>query len=202
MSRSPTFDRTAVLDRAMAAFWAKGFEATSIADLVAATGLERGSLYAAFASKQGLFEAVLAHYGATVSAHTFAPLEAPDADLATVETVFRALARANPSAPAPGCLVTNTAIERAPHDAAVRLAIDAAVDRLEARLVHVLERAAQRGQLRPEVTPAAAAALLVAVAQGLRVLARLDRSPVARGMAVATAFTALRPRDLIERTQP
>ncbi len=42
------FDRNQVLDRAMAAFWTRGYEATSIDDLVEATGINRGSLYGTF----------------------------------------------------------------------------------------------------------------------------------------------------------
>ncbi|MGI9452457.1 MAG: TetR/AcrR family transcriptional regulator, partial [Geminicoccaceae bacterium] len=46
------YDEADVLDRAMAAFWANGYEATSINDLVAATGINRGSIYAAFEDKR------------------------------------------------------------------------------------------------------------------------------------------------------
>ena len=52
------FDRHEVLDRAMAVFWKRGYEATSIQDLLEATGINRGSLYATFGNKQQLFLAV------------------------------------------------------------------------------------------------------------------------------------------------
>jgi TetR/AcrR family transcriptional repressor of nem operon len=191
MARPPTFDRTTVLDRAMAAFWSKGFEATSIQDLVRATGLQRGSLYAAFGDKRGLFDAALDRYATEVSARTFRPLDDEDAGLATLEAVFRRLAAGDRLAPAPGCLVTNTAVDLAPHDTALKAVVEALLARLEARLRRVLQRAAAAGDLRPDVQPAAAAAQLLTLAQGLRVLHRLGTPEATRLAAVETTFRTL-----------
>ena len=44
MARTKCFDRDAVLDRAMELFWEQGFEATSVQELVEATGINRGSM--------------------------------------------------------------------------------------------------------------------------------------------------------------
>ena len=57
------FDQDVLLDQAMAVFWRNGYQGTSIQDLVEATGVNRGSLYATFGDKCGLFLAVLDHYG-------------------------------------------------------------------------------------------------------------------------------------------
>jgi AcrR family transcriptional regulator len=62
MARPREFDEQKVLDRAMALFWEKGFQATSFDDLVEVTGLGRGSLAAAFGDKEQLFTRVLDHY--------------------------------------------------------------------------------------------------------------------------------------------
>jgi len=51
-----------VLDKAVETFWSKGYEATSIQDLVENMGIQRGSLYAAFGDKQCLFLTVLDRY--------------------------------------------------------------------------------------------------------------------------------------------
>lgn len=59
MGRTRGFDEGDVIDRAAARFVANGYEATSVDDLVGATGLHRGSIYKAFGSKRGLFVAVL-----------------------------------------------------------------------------------------------------------------------------------------------
>ncbi|HEY5957444.1 MAG TPA: TetR/AcrR family transcriptional regulator [Polyangiaceae bacterium] len=62
MARPREFDETEVLDRALHAFWARGYDATSVEDLVEATGLGRASLYGAFGDKEQLFRRVVAHY--------------------------------------------------------------------------------------------------------------------------------------------
>jgi len=62
VARPREFDETDVLDRALNAFWARGYDATSIEDLVEATGLGRASLYGAFGDKEQLFQRALARY--------------------------------------------------------------------------------------------------------------------------------------------
>lgn len=59
MGRKKTFDEAEILAKAQAAFMRAGYEGTSLDELVTATGLLRGSLYAAFGSKRGIFLAVL-----------------------------------------------------------------------------------------------------------------------------------------------
>jgi TetR/AcrR family transcriptional repressor of nem operon len=59
MARPAEFDRNDVLNKAMDVFWRTGYTATSVSDLVHATNLKPGSLYAAFNSKRGLFLEVI-----------------------------------------------------------------------------------------------------------------------------------------------
>src|SRR5262245_16588443 len=60
--RPRSFDRDAALDQAMRAFWAHGYEATSIADLTGVMGIGAPSLYAAFGDKRKLFDEVVRAY--------------------------------------------------------------------------------------------------------------------------------------------
>ena len=62
MSRHAEFDRNTVVARATAVFWEQGDGKTSVCDLVRATGLQPGSLYAAFGNKKGLFLEALDQY--------------------------------------------------------------------------------------------------------------------------------------------
>jgi AcrR family transcriptional regulator len=105
------FDPNEALDRAMTAFWSRGYEATSIDDLVEATGIGRGSLYGTFGDKRQLFITALDHYWNTVAAQMIAELSDPDGRCA-IERMFDVLIRraSDPAVPR-GCLITNTALE-------------------------------------------------------------------------------------------
>ena len=62
MARPRAFDESDVIDRAMRQFWSYGYEATSVDDLCAATGLNRSSLYRTFGSKRELLDTALTAY--------------------------------------------------------------------------------------------------------------------------------------------
>lgn len=65
-ARPREFDTDTVLEAAMKAFWNRGYEATSMADLMEVTGLQKGSLYKAFGDKHALFMATLKRYMETI----------------------------------------------------------------------------------------------------------------------------------------
>ncbi|MCH7554884.1 MAG: TetR family transcriptional regulator, partial [Proteobacteria bacterium] len=67
-ARPREFDTTQALDRAMRVFWAQGYDATSLCDLLCAMGLSKSSLYETFGSKHELYLAALDHYNRTVTA--------------------------------------------------------------------------------------------------------------------------------------
>ena len=62
MARPHEFDMDVALDATMSAFWTKGYDATSMTDLVRATGLQKGSIYKAFDDKHDLFMKSLTRY--------------------------------------------------------------------------------------------------------------------------------------------
>jgi TetR/AcrR family transcriptional repressor of nem operon len=90
--RTREFDTEAAVDAAMELFWARGYEATSVDDLVARLGIGRGSLYAAFGSKHALYLPRLDRYRCERMADAFAALDDPDAPLRpTLRGFFDAL---------------------------------------------------------------------------------------------------------------
>src|SRR5262245_24509956 len=62
MARPREFDDEAVLDAAIQCFWSRGYEATSVKDLIGKTGITAASLYNAFGDKRTLFRSALDHY--------------------------------------------------------------------------------------------------------------------------------------------
>jgi len=106
--RRPSFDPDVVIAGAMSAFWAKGFEATTTADLEAATGVDRSTIYNSFGGKTGLYRSSVATYIERCEAELFAPLQRGTGGLSDILEFLDLLAAAfgsggNP----PGCLIVN-----------------------------------------------------------------------------------------------
>src|SRR5918995_3102443 len=79
MGRPREFDEDKALAKIMDVFWEKGFEGTSMSDLETATGLRKGSLYAAFGDKRAMYRKSVALYGRTATDESVAVLTGVDA---------------------------------------------------------------------------------------------------------------------------
>ncbi|HKW94363.1 MAG TPA: TetR/AcrR family transcriptional regulator [Methylomirabilota bacterium] len=173
MARAKEFDRDLVLDRAMDAFWSKGYEATSIEDLVSRMRIQRGSLYGAFGDKRTLFLTALERYHQVIARELFEALEAPGSGVQAIRRFFRlrvegSLDRRRPH----GCLVTNSAVELSRRDRGAAAKIGDSLARLEAAFRRALERARAAGELGSTRDLRALARFLTSSAQGLSVMAK------------------------------
>lgn len=111
MARVKEYDRERVLQKAVTVFWAKGFEAASMADLVKATGLNTFSMYREFGSKEGFFEAALGSYRQTVMLKALQRvIEEPG--LSTLSGFIYNLASAAAQKDYKGCLHMNSLAEQ------------------------------------------------------------------------------------------
>jgi TetR/AcrR family transcriptional repressor of nem operon len=199
MPRPREYDATDVLDRATALFWRQGYAATSVQELVEATGLNRASMYAAYGDKHGLFLAALDHYLTRIAAERMAPLERDGPAPAAIGAFLRALIGGSDSQPRLGCLVTNSLTECGPHDRAVAERLLQSLTRVEAALAATIRRGQAEGSIGAADAPEALAGLLLTIAQGLRVLSRGGMSDAVLERVVDTALALLRCRlDVLE----
>lgn len=186
------YDEAEVLERAMEAFWARGYEATSINDLVAATGINRGSLYAAFSDKRGLFLRALERYDRH---HRYDLLSAVSRDHApkdAIIAVFREVAKAAQGGRnRKGCLLVNTALELSPHDPEVGEIVKASLKAVERFFRSRIEAAQREGTIRPGIPAAETARLLFTLFMGLRVITRSRPEPLLMKSVVRQAETLL-----------
>lgn len=131
MARPRSFDRDAALEQAMLAFWEKGYEQTSIADLTKAMGIAAPSLYAAFGDKRKLFDEAVARYQESPGAVVGRQLAVGETARESVEAMLRAAATEYTAADhPPGCLVVSEPLlggERAKSRAAIRARLRAGV---------------------------------------------------------------------------
>lgn len=188
MAGKRRFDEAAVLDRAAEVFRARGYDGASLDHLTAATGLKRGSLYNAFGSKAGLFEAAFRRYSATREEAVLAHLDTPDLR-AGIAALFGALAEAAAQGPAP-CLIA-----RSLGDCAAEVAARAAFARhaeTAARIRRRLDRAEAEGEIAPGTDTAALAATLAGLMRALSLIGR-PGGQAGTAPAVARAALALLP---------
>jgi len=145
MGRLQTFDNSVVVQAARDLFWDKGYEAASLADLEAATGLGRSSLYHAFGSKRGLFDAAVDDYLHTVIRPRLAVLRAGTAGASALLDYFDTLARSTasqaPDSVQTGCLLVNCAAGLAAHDDPTRTVVEGYRAELSDALRHALASA-------------------------------------------------------------
>src|SRR5258708_19142689 len=115
--RPREFDTEAAVERAMDVFWSGGYHGTSLPDLLEATELSRGSLYAAFGDKHGLFLRALDRYIDDALARLDCDLDPRKNALAGLRACLAGyVERTNGVAGQRGCLVVATALGMAAHD--------------------------------------------------------------------------------------
>ena len=187
--RPRSFDVDAAVERAMGVFWSRGYHATALPDLLRATKLSRGSLYAAFGDKHSLFLRALDRYIADAVTRMdveLAPRREPvDALRAYLAGYVDRTSGANGRR---GCLLVATAMELAGQDAEIGRRVAGFFKVMETRVADALSRAKTAGQLADGVEPSSAAKILVCFVEGLRVV---GKTGPARAASQATADALL-----------
>ena len=192
MARPKAYDETAMLDRAMEVFWARGFDGTSIQNLVGKTGVNRGSLYGAYPDKRALFLASIRRYLDLVVEDNVRRLLAVEPAGEAIRQFFLGLVEAPLERLRRGCLLTNSAVELGMEDAQVAALIRGAFRRVEQVFCARLVEAKRVGQLTDGVQPEALARLLITVLQGIRVMSRVGADRVAMRDAVKSALSGIK----------
>ncbi|WP_173401581.1 TetR/AcrR family transcriptional regulator [Bradyrhizobium cosmicum] len=187
--RPRSFDVDVAVERAMEVFWSRGYHATALPDLLRATRLSRGSLYAAFGDKHSLFLRALDRYIADALTRIDIEL-APDREPVDGLRAFLAgyVDRTSGANGRRGCLLVATAMEMAGQDAEVGRRIASFFKAMETRLTAALSRARAAGLLADGVEPSSAARILVCFVEGLRVV---GKTAPARTTSKATADALL-----------
>jgi TetR/AcrR family transcriptional regulator, transcriptional repressor for nem operon len=187
--RPRSFDVDAAVERAMGVFWSRGYHATALPDLLRATKLSRGSLYAAFGDKHSLFLRALDRYIADAVIRMDAEFAA---DRDPVDGLRGYLAgyveRTTGAKGRRGCLLVATAMELAGQDAEVGRRVAHFFKAMETRVTGALARAQKAGRLARGVEPETAARILICFVEGLRVV---GKTGPARHTAQATADALL-----------
>lgn len=193
--RPRSFDIEATLAQATLTFWQRGYAATSLDDLSAATGLNRPSLYGAFGDKHALYLQALRLYteqSDAAIAHALAGRPLRDGLLRVYELALQLYCPAD--AAARGCLLIGTAATEAPRDEAIREALDEALRGFTAAFEARLLRAENEGELPAGSDAALLAQLASAVLHSMALRARAGEAREALAAFAAASVEMLLSR--------
>ncbi|MEC3919437.1 TetR/AcrR family transcriptional regulator [Nocardia sp. CDC160] len=192
MARTKEFDPDTVLRRALELFWERGYEATSMSDLVEHLGIAKASIYGTFGGKRELYLKALQSYLETTDPAIMAALSQPGPVLPAVrELVQRYITEAARPDTYLGCMVVNSAVEMARRDEAVARLVESSWAHLETTLTSALLRARAQGELSADSDPRALARFLLVFFQGVRVLERTPDSAARLRDAARVAVSVL-----------
>lgn len=195
MPKRRSFDESQVLDRAVEVFWRTGFAGTSVDELLEELGLARASLYRTFGSKEQLYQRALARYREKYTAELTQCLQRPEQPVLTsISTLLRQVLTqaADPERP-PGCFVVSATTERTPGDLPTTRQVREQYATLEAVLTDALRSAVRAGELPKGTDTVRQSRFLMAMIQGLRVLAPATDPPVLQDVVDATMVALQAP---------
>jgi TetR/AcrR family transcriptional regulator, transcriptional repressor for nem operon len=173
MARPREFDEGVVLDAAVLCFWNRGYEATSVKDLVERTGITAASLYNAFGDKRAIYERALDRYveGSVASrirrCEALAPREAIGAFFEEI------LKRSLGDRERKGCMLVNAALDVAPHDPDFRKIVTEVLADIEGFFLSCVKAGQGDGSITRSLPAETLSHHLLGVLMGIRVLARV-----------------------------
>jgi TetR/AcrR family transcriptional regulator, transcriptional repressor for nem operon len=174
MARPREFDETKAIEAAIACFWSRGYEASSVRDLAANMGLSAPSLYNAYGDKHALFVQALEHY---LDRSMRERIERLERSLPPKQAIRKFIAELIDHSvndrERRGCFLVNSALEVAPHDKKLGQFIADRLAELEAFFARLIRKAQAEGTVSRKAVAKDLARLLLGIVLGIRVLARV-----------------------------
>ena len=202
MPRPRAFDVDSAVDRALDVFWSKGYEATSVDDLCAITGLSRSSLYSTFGSKRDLLLRSVDRYVERRTPDIAAILAQPMPVREALATLARQFIEQIVSGPGRrGCFLGNCAAELPRGDRAALARVRQGLAQTEATFRAALMRAVACGELPSDVDIRALARFLTAGFQGLRLIGKVNPGRAALEDVARTMLQCLNPSAQTKRNR-
>ncbi len=179
MTRGPDkqFDPEIALDKAMQLFWAKGYAATGLSELLETMGIGRKSLYDTFGNKRALYIKALDRYSQTIVNEIHRGLNNPDRPaLDNVRAVMRDIAARNSKPMSPGCLLGVSMAQFRTDDAEMAAVLRKHMQRVERAYHKAFVKAQAEGDLNPTTNVRNLARLFMSAHQGLALIARVTET--------------------------
>ena len=169
VGRPREFDIDMALDAVMQVFWRKGYEATSVADLMAATGLHKGSIYGTFGDKHSLFIQALRRYLQEMNRMEAEALKGAESPLDGLRKVGHAMIDLvdDDSDEPKGCMAVNAVVEMAPHDEEVKRIMEEHVQEMRDTIIEAIVAAQDAGEITKDRPADVVAGMIMTFVSGL-----------------------------------
>jgi TetR/AcrR family transcriptional repressor of nem operon len=200
MARPRTFDEDRAIDAAVDCFWLHGYKATSVRDLADAMEIGGASLYNTYGDKRELFTRSLERYANRSMRERIARLETRHHPKEAIKGFLAEIIDRSLEDPdRKGCLLVNSALDVAPHDAEIGKVVACYLDEIRAFFRRCLSAARETGDIPRKIDVEIVSGHLLGVLLGIRVLARTGAR---RKLLEGVARPALDLLDLPPRTRP
>lgn len=166
MPRKPKYDRDELIDRARDLFWEQGWAGTSLKDLERVLKLKPGSFYAAFGSKDNLFELAMDRYVADGGLR-IAGLAEDYGPLGALQK-FPFVVIENPAAPSKACMLAKSVLELNGRDHALAGVANRHLETMESHFARLFQQAQESGEIGNTHDPQALARRYQSDLMGLR----------------------------------
>ena len=193
VGRPIEFDPQQALEAATRVFWQRGYDATSLDDLLTEMDLSKSSLYQAFGGKSQLFQRCLEHYRDSFADRMRTALDESASGLAYIEAILSSVANGTTAQMGrAGCLLINTASEFGQRDAKIANLVSRSLERFEDLFYAAVCRAQAEGDI-PKSADARSLALYLATnLGGLKGMARSGASPEKIRIVVKVIMNSLK----------
>jgi len=190
--RNKNFDPDIALSQAMELFWSKGYEASSMEDLLQVTNLSRSSFYNTFGNKREMYESVLAHFSklsftASQILFTGKSMQAALIDFFRLTFFSPSLTLEN------GCLFVNTILEQKGNDERLAGVASNTLKLIEHQFQLFFDQAMTKNELSNQISSTELAAYFMTVIKGLRVAAREGKTKTELERTFQIAIQVLQP---------
>lgn len=176
MARHREFDKDKALEKAMEVFWLKGYEATSIRDLVEAMDIHRGSMYDTFGDKHALYVASLQRYTIMNQERIAGLFKHVDSTVKALSIFFQDMIDETPENRDFGCFINNAMVELASRDTSVAEITSQNAEFMVSTFTTLLKRGQEQGEIRRDKDAEALAQYLLSSIQGIKVMVKNNSS--------------------------
>ena len=177
MARPREFDPEKALNQTMRIFWERGYQGTSLDELVKAAGVQKQSLYCAFGDKRSMFLKSLALYRSQVVSEVRGILNAPASPMAGIANLLQYASEPGRRKDCPaGCLMANTALEVSKNDPEVAEEVRKMFRDFERLLAAAVKKGQEAGEITTRFESAALGQSLANTINGIRILERTGAS--------------------------